>query len=133
MVILCEKKTAITTEEFIAKAEKLNYEITEGTKESGIKESKVAISSEGYSVYFYVMESKKEAIQMFEEKKMEAENKKGNMTNETSINVSNYSAYTVSSGGRYIHICRVDNTLFFTEVKETEKESVKQLIKEIDY
>ena len=133
----CAKKTVLTTNDFVSIAKKLEYTTEDVTDQYAsnnyIKEATIAQSSDGYQVEFYVLSDEGNATSMFNTNKADFESFKGNMSSETSVNLSNYSTYTLSSSGYYMHLCRVDNTLLYIKVQDTYKDSVKTLIDELDY
>lgn len=132
----CKNKTAISTEDFKSKAEKLGYTTIDITSQyasyGNIKEATVATSN-NYQVEFYVLTDEEKAKTMFSTNKTNFENYKGKSSTETSSSIGNYSSYTVTSKGYYMHICRVNNTLLYVNVIKTHKDSVKELIKELGY
>lgn len=70
---------------------------------------------------------------MFNTNRSTFESYKGNSSSESSSSMGNYSSYTLTSNGYYMHLCRVDNTLLYVKVNDTYKDSVKKLIKELGY
>lgn len=133
----CGNKTAITTSDFKTKTEKLNYTTTDITSQYAsygyIQEATVAQSSDGYQVEFYVLDDAGNATSMFNTNKTTFDSYKGNSSTEISASMGNYSSYTLTSSGYYMHLCRVDNTLLYVKVNDTYKDSVKSLIKELGY
>jgi hypothetical protein len=70
---------------------------------------------------------------MFNTNKSTFESYKGNSSSESSANMSNYSTYTLTSSGYYMHLCRVDNTLIYVRVKDDFKKDVQAVIKKLGY
>ncbi len=132
----CLSKTAITTSEFKTKAENLGYTTTDIISQYAsygyIKEATVA-QSEGYQVEFYVLDDASNATSMFNTNKEDFESYMGNSSSESTVNIGNYSSYTLTSSDYYMHLCRVDNTLLYVKVKDTYKDSVKTLIEDLGY
>lgn len=133
----CGNKKAITAGDFKTKTEQLNYTTTNITSRYAsynyIKEAIIAQNSAGYQVEFYVLDNVGNATSMFNTNKTTFESYKGSVSTESSTNIGNYSSYTLTSSGYYMHLCRVDNTLLYIKVKETYKDSVKSLIKQLGY
>ena len=131
----CGNKKVITTDDFISKTKEMGYESTDITPQYAsygyIKEATVARSKDGYQVEFYVLDDKSHATSMFNTNKSIFESYKGNTSAETSANMGNYSSYTLSSSGYYMHICRVNNTLLYAKVKDQYKENAKKIIEVI--
>ena len=98
-----------------------------------VKEATIAQNFEGWQVEFYVLDNVSNAKGMFETNKNNFIAKKANSSLETSANLGNYSSYSLTSGGYYMHVCRVDNTLLFVNVSENYKDKVKSLIDELGY
>lgn len=133
----CGSKQVITTSDFKTKTKSLNYNtadvISQYSSYEYIKEATVAQSSDGYQVEFYVLDNVDNATSMFNTNKSTFESYKGNFSSESSSSMGNYSSYTLTSGGYYMHLCRVDNTLLYVKVEDTYKEPVESLIKELGY
>ena len=133
----CGKKTAITTSTFKSKTESLGYTTADVTSQYAsygyVQEATIAQSSDGYQVEFYVLNDAANATSMFNTNKATFESYKGNSSAESSSNMDNYSIYTLTSSGYYMHLCRVDNTLLYVRVNDSYKDSVQSLIKELGY
>lgn len=133
----CGSKTVKNTSDFKSIAENHNYTITDVTSQYAsygyIKEATVAQSSDGWQVEFYVLDDEGNATSMFNTNKSTFENYKGNSSSESSSSMGNYSSYTLTSSGYYMHLCRVDNTLLYVKVPDTYKDDVKNLVKELGY
>ncbi len=133
----CGNKNAITTSDFKSKTENLSYVTTDVTSQYAsygyIQEATIAQSSDGYQVEFYVLDDAGNATSMFNTNKATFESYKGNSSTESSSSMGNYSSYSLTSSGYYMYLCRVDNTLLYVKVKDTYKNSVKSLIKELGY
>ena len=133
----CGKKTVITTSDFKSKTEKIGFITTDVKYQYSsyeyVLEATVAQSPDGYQVEFYVLDDVGNATSMFNINRTIFEGYKGNSSSELSSSMSNYSSYTLTSSGYYMHLCRVDNTLLYVKVKDTYKDSVKDLIKDLGY
>lgn len=133
----CSKKTVITDADFQRILKESGYTLYDATSQFssyGIVESaSVAQSTSGYQVEFYVLKSESDAISMFNTNKSTFESYKGNSSSESSTSMSNYSTYTLTSAGYYMHLCRVDNTLLYLRVKDTYKKDVQTVVKKLGY
>lgn len=133
----CGSKKAITTDDFKSIAESSSYSIADVTSQYAefnfINEATVAQSSDGWQVEFYMLEDKENATNMFNTNKSDFESKKDGFVTESSVNMPNYSTYSLTSGGYYMYLCRVDNTLLYVKVLDTYKDDVKALIKKLGY
>lgn len=133
----CGGKRAISTKDFKSKAKSNNYVtynvIDQFSSYAFIKEATVAKSKDGFTVEFYVLDDDLNATNMFNTNKKIFESYKSNSSSESSLAVNNYSTYTLTTGGYYMYICKVHNTLLYAKVKDTYKNSVKSFIKELGY
>lgn len=133
----CGNKKAITKEDFIAKAEKHNYQIVDATSQfeqyDEIESATLALSPDNWQVEFYELNTSENAMAMFEHNKSKFEDYKDNTALEASKSMSNYATYSLTSGGYYMYLSTVDNTLIYLRVKDTYKDTVKDFIKELAY
>lgn len=134
----CGSKKVITTSDFKAKTEELGYtalDITSQYTSYGyIKEATVAESQDGgFQVEFYVLDNESNAVGMFDTNMDTFKTYKGNSSTESSSSMGNYSNYTLTTDGYYMHLCRVDNTLLYVRVESVYEDTVKSLIKELGY
>jgi len=133
----CGNKKLITTSEFISVSKNLNYLITDVTSQYAqygyIKDGTIAQSTDGWQVEFYVLEDESYAINMFNTNRTTFESNKGNSSTESSASMGNYSSYTLTSNGYYMHLCRVENTLLYVKVKDSYQKEVKEFINKLGY
>lgn len=133
----CMSKKAITTDEFISKAQAQGYSIVDVTSQFAsygiVEEATVAHNSEKYQIEFYVLKNEAEAISMYNTNKSTFETYEGSSSSKTNLDMKNYSSYSLTSSGYYLYLCRVDNTLIYVKTDAVYKESVKSLIKELGY
>ena len=133
----CGNKKVLSTADFKEKVENLGYT----TKDVSVllstyrhvSEATVAKKSDSYQVEFYVLIDEENAKTMFNTNKAIFESYKSNISKESTATLGNYSSYTLTSGGYYMYLCRVDNTLLYLRVKDTYKEDVKLLVEELGY
>lgn len=137
MLTGCGKKTVITDENFKSFFEGKGYTIYDVTSQFSaneiVKSASLAESDKGYQIEFYVLSNEAEATGMFNTNKANFETYKGNSSSESSGSASNYSTYTLTTSGYYMHLCRVDNTLLYLKISEEYKDVVKKQIKELGY
>lgn len=131
----CGSKTVKTTDEFKTIAKSYNYTITDVSDKysSGIIEATYAESSDNWEILFFVFDEEANATARFNKEKETFEKYKGNSSSESSSRMGNYSSYTLTSSGYYMHVCRVDNTLLYARVPDTYKSDAKKIIKELGY
>lgn len=133
----CGKKTAITSDDFKSISENHSYTVVDALSQYAeydyIDSASIAQSSDKWQVEFYTLSGENYAAGMFDNNKTIFEGYKGNISTESSSSVGNYSNYSLTSGGYFMYICRVDNTLLYVRVEDSYKDTVKDLIKELGY
>ena len=132
----CSKKS-ITTEEFINKSKNFSYETQDASSQfanyTAIKKATIALSSKGYQVEFYELDTDENAISLFNSNKTRFENVKTSGAIETKYSVGNTSTYSLTSGNKYMYIARVDKTFLYLSVDSSYKSEVKKFVKELGY
>lgn len=132
----CSKKKVITTNEFKTIAQNYGYSIetpSQNNDYDNINETIIASKPSGIQVKYYVLNSTNDAKNMFTDNKKYFKTFRGNTTIESSINIFNYSSYSITSNNNYMYICRIENTLLYVKVEETFKSEVKDFIKALNY
>ena len=137
VVTACSKKV-ITANDFKKIMDSKGYEVVDVTSQFAsqgtMKKGYVALNkNHTYQVEFFELKDKETAESMFETNKKRFENKKGKSSVETNVNVGNYSKYTLSSGGRFKVITRVENTLLYLDVDKNYKDEVGKIIDKLGY
>ncbi len=137
MVTGCVKKTVLSTDEFKAKASELGYTSKDAKDKFAdnerVKEVTIALHPDEFQVEFYVFTNKSAAVSAFNTNQTSFESSKNGKSTESSYNMANYSAYSLINNGKYMHICRVEDTLLYVNVDEKYKDEVQKLIKELGY
>ena len=130
-------KTAINTAQFKSIAENKGYTITDATSQYAqygyINEATIATNNNEWQAEFYVLSDEGNATSMYNTNLEIFASYKGNSSSESSSSASNYTSYSLTSSGYYMHLCRIDNTLLYVKVSETYKDIVKDFIKELGY
>ena len=133
----CGNKNMISKDDFITKAENNDLVVTDATNQYSsygyITSATIAQHSDGWQIEFYVLDDAANAQSMFNTNKTNFENSKGGTATETSASMGNYSTYGLTSNGYYMYVSRVDNTLLYVRVKDTYKDKVKDVIKDLGY
>ena len=70
---------------------------------------------------------------MFLTNKTTFESYKSNSSTELKTTMGNYETYALTSGGYYMYVSRVDNTLLYLRVDDKYKATVKSLVEELGY
>jgi len=134
----CAEKTALTADEFKNLAEGEGYTVIDSTSKveqsDRIKKVYVAVNSGlTYQIEFWELSDVDIGVIFYNTNKENFENSKGSVNAETTINLGNYSKYTLSTNGKYKVIARVENTAIYANVDEEYKEEVKDFIEQLGY
>ena len=133
----CGNKTAITTDKFKTEASNEGYLVADVTSQYSsygyVNEATVARNNAGWQVEFYVLSGKEYATSMFNTNKATFETYKETGFTESTSSVGNYEKYSLTSGGYYMYLCRVDNTFLYLRVEENYKDDAKAFIKKLGY
>ena len=133
-----QSKTAATPKDFIASAESLGLQTQDTTKDyeqfDHVVNSTSAGKTEGNAIVWqadFVTATEAEKAQgMFETNKNKFDEASGNMS---STSVGNYNTYEKNGDGKFMYLCRVDNTLLYINVDEKYKDEAKKLIGTLGY
>lgn len=132
----CSKKTVLTTEDFISKSEANGYQTvdvkTQFSEYDELKSATLAMN-DNYQVEFYVLDNETNAKSMFDTNKATFEDYKTSSNAESSVSLKNYSTYSLTTGGYYMYLSRVDNTLIYLRVEAKYKDEVKSFVKALGY
>lgn len=133
-------KNAITANEFIEIAYHQKLEVSDVKDELNkdkdmFKSALIALLDEDDSVYFFKFKEKQDAKAYFASgaRAFKSEVKEAGVDNSQQKEYENYCYYTATANGKYMHIIRVKNTVFYANVNEEQTENVKKLIKSIGY
>lgn len=133
----CEPKEVISLEEFKEIAGKRTGTIVDVTEQysqyPSVKSATVAKSSDGWQIEFFQLDSDEDAIDMFKYNMKTFEDQKGNISSSSSTEFSNYSTYSMSTDGKYMHICRIDNTFLYLRVDKEYKKAVEAIVEDLGY
>lgn len=138
-LVACENysKKTITASEFRTIMESNGYTTTDITyqykSDKHIKEVITASSKNDFDVSFYITDSLESAIDLFNTNKTYFEKQKSYISSEASTELANYSLFYLTTGGYYMYICRVDNTIFYARVLEAFKQPVNDIIEKLGY
>ena len=131
-------KKAITSEQFKESFDENEFNIVnviDQFSEYGyVKEAYIAIAKDSsYQLEFYVLESNDYAISFFNRNKSIFESKKSNFSTETSAEIKNCSRYTLNSNDRFMFLSRIDNTVLYIDVANTNSDDVNSIIDKLNY
>ncbi len=135
MLTGCGNKKAITTHDFKNITEQSGFSTIDAKDqfdETSVVEATLAYNDD-YKIEFYVLDSDADAKGMFEYNKNIFEGRKSGVSKYASTNIGNSSTYMLQSGGYYMYLSRIDNTLLYVSVLEKYKDSVREVIKDLGY
>lgn len=134
----CAKKEAISADNFDKIAEENSLIITDAKDQfpdnPELEDARIASSIAGWQIEFFIFDDEEHAKNVYTKNKNDFDTNKDkdkSAFNET--NTSNYSSYTLNSNGNYMHICRINNTVLYLNVPESNKDEVKKIVKELGY
>ena len=132
----CITKKALSSAEVKAIVEKEGFTATEDTESyqeyDHIKEV-LELGNTNFYLQFFVISDVEKAKTLFNNnKELIDNNREGNYTN-SSLSGKNYETYELISGGYYMYVSRVDNTLVYVMQKEEYKDEIKKIIKALKY
>ena len=108
---------SITAEEFMSIAKENDYTVLDvynNMKTYGIfKKALIAKRNDDYQIEFYVLNTETDAKDMFKDNKKKFEASKSGSSFQNNVAILNYSMYTLESGGYYMYISRIDNTVLY--------------------
>ena len=131
----CGNKKAITTRDFknITEQSGLDtYDAMDQVVGESIKEVTLAYNDD-YKLEFYVLDSSVSAKNMYEHNKNIFEGRKSGISKYISTDIGNSSTYMLESGGYYMYLSRIDNTLLYVDVMDIYKDKIKEIVKDLGY
>lgn len=133
-----KEKTPITASEFSTTVQEKGFEVQDVSDMYGEYDhiEKVIIAAKdnfSYQIEFYEMGDEDGAVNFYNTNKAIFELSKGNSSAETSVSLKNYAKYTLSSGGKYMVVSRIDNTVVYVAVDSQYKDAVSEVLKAIGY
>lgn len=132
----CLSKEVKTTDDFIALAESKEMTAVNAIDQFSylgyVTEATVATNKE-WQVEFYVLSDEANAVSMFTTNVAKFESKKSGSSSETSTDLTNSQSYGLTSGGAYMYVARVENTLVYLDVDTEYKEEAQAFIEELGY
>ena len=135
---ITNKKVSITGTEFKNIMKEKNYVVNDAKNQfesyDYIKKVYIAASSDySYQIEFYEMSDSNKAMSFYNTNKNIFESDKGSLSSNYSVNISNYSKYSLSSDSSYKVISRIDNTVIYVNSKKENKDKIKKVLKKLGY
>ncbi len=133
----CTNKKTMKTEKFIKIVKRYDLKPLDiiGQYENSkiMKKATVAESEDYWQIEFYELINKKEAENLYEtQKKKYTVNKKSSKVYDEKEK-RNYEEFTIEDNQKYMHVCRIKNTILYVKVSPEYKDIVKPIIEEIGY
>ena len=99
-----------------------------------ISEAYVALEKDGnYQIEFYITDTNESAISFYNNNKEIFESSKGSTAVYTNVDLNNNNKYTLSTGGKYKLLSRIDNTVIYLDVDSKYKDEVNKILKKLGY
>jgi len=131
----CSKKDPITADSFKLTMEDLGYKITDATGQfAGQPVDSVQLAlKDDYQIEFYVVSSVDQAQSAYNQNKTNIENVKTSSSSMKSIELKNYSYYSVTTGEKYYVVSRVDNTFIYIAAPVKDKDEISDIVSKLGY
>lgn len=132
----CGNKTAIDTNTFktICEGEDLIVQDVSSQYSDYEYISVGTVASSGpWQIEFYELSNEEFAHQMFESNKLDFERFEGSASSEKSVSVKNHEMYSLTSGGKFMYISRIDNTMVFVNTDKEYKEDINKILDKLGY
>ena len=134
----CSSKEAIEAEDFKVIMSGLEFTISDATDEyvqnEYVTKVYVAVSSnEEYKIEFYEFSDGSSGLDFYNSIQTKFENSKTGSSVYSSVNLGNYSKYTLSTDGKYKVVSRIDNTAVYLDVDDVYKDEVKGILDNLGY
>ena len=134
ILVGCSSAKSITNKEFGEILSKEGYQINDASsqyKNNNLVEIANVASKDHHQIEFYVSKDSSHSKKLFESD-IQIFGEKNNDTIVTKDS-KNAQVYSIIRNGKYIYISRINNTLVFAYVDESEKDIVDGVIKKIGY
>lgn len=135
--ILLKERNPITAETFIGMMISKDFAVDETADDLEeydiLLRKSIKASHSGCEMVFYELETKEDAIKLFDIYKEEIKSITENVRSTLSSGVSNYQSYQKSTKETYYYIARIENTVLLVECDTDEKVDVRKLLTEMTY
>ena len=134
---ILKPKKAITGDKFIEVAKNNNLTVIDAYEQMSqygvIQTALLAKAADGWQIEFYILNTDSDAKDMYETNRKIFEDSKGSSSKEKYLTLKNYSMYNLVSGGRYMYLSKIDNTLLYVRIDDKYTDNVKKIVKELGY
>ena len=135
----CLKQKSITADQFKNIMAKNGYEVVESTDQykdiMKVKKSYIALYKDRkFQFELIEFDTIEEAIRIYDINKQKFEDKKTTTAYKyVNIDGKNYSKYRCISGGKYMALTRINNTLMYVDINQEYEKEVNNAIKKFGY
>lgn len=135
MAWLLRPKTALQAEDFAAQMDGYGYTVTEGTPEGLGSGWELAYEAEKgeYSLWYLSFPTAEAAERFFARTKNQMMAERTGAYLQTSTDLLNSQRYSLTSGGIYSAVSRIDGTVILCTVSEEDKDAVKKTLSDLGY
>lgn len=132
---LLRPKTAILPDAFAQQMRAAGYTVTEVSGQYGISEGESVYEAEkgGCSIRLETFSGEEEARQTFAAAERELKQLAAENYFQTSVAGRNNEKYTLTVGGSYYAVSRIGNTVVIGTAGESDRDEVKEILKELGY
>jgi hypothetical protein len=131
----CQKKTALTADEFTDTMEDAGYvvmDVTDSVDTNGVDVTVLYAENEDLEVFFYVFEKSRDVGQTMENIKDMCDDMNG-IKSSSSVNLGNFSKFTCTVGEDLFVASSIDETMIFIETTKEQKDLVNDLLESLGY
>ena len=132
----CSPKTPTTAENFTETMEKADFEVTdvtETTDSNGLATAIIVATKDDLKLEFWELTDSETADDIFYQNKSNFTDSHPVQTMSKSTTYQNYDYYSFLSDGDFHLITRIDNTMLYCEIDESDKDEILELVKELGY
>lgn len=132
----CSSKEAATADAFQKKLESLGYEVVDITAQYAQFEhiqKALGLEKGGVHIEFFKINSKDAATAMFNGNSERVKKFKSSGAVESSVSVSNYQTYSLTTDETYYTVSRIDDTLIYAYSSKEKKDVLQDILSGLDY
>lgn len=132
VMIYYENKVAISENEFLSIMVDNGFMVEDMEKDESIEKALIAYNDD-FAIEFHVYEYWDFAKRHFEYLYKDYNLRKKDNYSQNESSISNYESYELTSGGEYMYIRRIENTLLCVCADERYKEEIENIVDKLGY
>ncbi len=133
-IFLLSGCTKINESKFESVLKEKGYEVTDVTGDYNFKKVLRAEKEDDVYIDFYVMDDEDSARDAFDSTRNAIESeRKGKLSGYVSLSFKHYQRYSLRTKEKFTYMCRIDDTVVYTQVKPEYRKEVKSIIKDLGY